>query len=157
MENYKDLLQDDLSNFNVKASTGKRFANYIIDIIVFYSLAIAFGVLWALISPDSIDLLENDSASFNLLDRVISLIVYGILMGIIEGVFKGKSLGKLITGTRAVKEDGSTLDFGTAFLRGLCRAVPFNQLSALGSPCNPWHDKWTKTEVIDEKESRFNF
>jgi hypothetical protein len=31
------------------------------------------------------------------------------------------------------------------------RLVPFEQFSALGSPSYPWHDRWTKTIVIDEK------
>jgi uncharacterized RDD family membrane protein YckC len=106
-----------------------------------------------LFSPDSIANLDDNSPGFNIIDRIISLVVYAILSGLIEGFTKGKSLGKLITGTRAVNEDGSQISFQTGMLRGFCRAVPFNQLSALGNPCYPWHDKWTNTEVIDEKES----
>jgi len=30
-------------------------------------------------------------------------------------------------------------------------AIPFNPLSALGSPCSPWHDRWSQTMVIEEK------
>ena len=30
------------------------------------------------------------------------------------------------------------------------RAVPFNALSALGNPPNPWHDSVSNTFVIDE-------
>ena len=74
-------------------------------------------------------------------------------MFLVEALFKGKSLGKLITGTRAVNEDGSNLSAKTALLRGLSRAVPFNAFSALGTPSYPWHDKWTNSYVIDEKES----
>ncbi len=74
-------------------------------------------------------------------------------MFVIEAAFKGKSLGKLITGTRAVNEDGTNVTVKAAFFRGLSRAVPFNAFSALGNPTYPWHDKWTKTYVIDERES----
>jgi uncharacterized RDD family membrane protein YckC len=152
----EDLLHNDLVTHNVKASTGKRFANYIIDLISFYVIVLLIGVLWAVVSPSTIESLNNDSPGFGLLDRIITLFVYGLIMGVIEGITKGKSLGKLITGTRAVNEDGSAINFQTAMFRGLCRAVPFNQLSALGSPSYPWHDKWTNTEVIDEKESGYN-
>jgi hypothetical protein len=31
--------------------------------------------------------------------------------------------------------------------------VPFEAFSALGTPSYPWHDKWTRTVVIDEKAS----
>lgn len=70
-----------------------------------------------------------------------------------EAFFKGKSFGKLITRTRAVNLDGSAMTIRTAMLRALSRSVPLEAFSALGSPCNPWHDKWTKTMVMDEKTS----
>lgn len=150
-----NLLADIESTHLVQASTGKRFANYIVDIIVFYISVFAISFLLAMISPAFIDWLndnEND-VGFNLLDRLVSLILYGVFMGVIEAVTKGRSLGKLITGTKAVNQDGSPITVGTAFARGLYRAVPFDAFSALGSPSFPWHDKWSKTYVIDIKES----
>ena len=81
-------------------------------------------------------------------------VIYGTYMFIIEALMKGKSIGKLITGTRAVRQDGYALTLRDAQLRGLCRMVPFNPFSALGNPSYPWHDRWTRTYVIDEKLSR---
>jgi uncharacterized RDD family membrane protein YckC len=75
-------------------------------------------------------------------------------MGLVEAIFKGRSIGKLITSTVAVNEDGSRVSGQVALLRGLARAVPFNAFSALGSPCYPWHDRWTKTYVVDYKDLR---
>jgi hypothetical protein len=49
----------------------------------------------------------------------------------------------------AETEDGQRISGVTALLRGLTRAVPFNALSALGTPCNPWHDRWNKTFVVE--------
>lgn len=79
--------------------------------------------------------------------------MYGIYMGVMEMVFQGRSLGKLITGTKAVTENGVSVDARKALLRGLIRAVPFNGLSGFGYYCNPWHDRWTNTHVIDIKKS----
>jgi len=107
----------------------------------------------ALVNPVAIESINDDDIGFNLLDRLLRLVLYGIYMFAIEAIFKGKSLGKLITGTRAVNEDGSNVSPKAALLRGLSRAVPFNAFSALGSPAYPWHDRWTKTYIIDEKES----
>lgn len=135
-----------------EASSGKRLANYIIDLACFYAFAFVLGIVFALLfGPEIFDYEETTANS--LLDRLISLIMYGILLGLIEGFCKGKTLGKLITGTRAVKEDGSPVDFAHGFKRGLIRIIPFNALSGLGSPCSPWHDRWSKTLVIDEKQS----
>lgn len=137
----------------VQASMGKRFANYLVDLLVFYALVFAGGFVLAIISPQTIESINEDDPGFNLLDRLFTLLLYGLYMFVVEAAFKGKSLGKLITGTRAVNEDGTDVTAKAAFFRGLSRAVPFNALSALGNPTYPWHDKWTKTYVIDERES----
>lgn len=138
----------------VQASGGKRFANYIIDVIVFYALLIGSGFIIGWLNPTAFDSIpEDDSLGYSLLDRLLGLVLYGLYMFAVEALFKGKSLGKLITGTRAVNEDGSNISAKTALLRGLSRAVPFNAFSALGTPAYPWHDKWTNSYVIDERES----
>jgi uncharacterized RDD family membrane protein YckC len=147
--------QDLLSNFEpnlVRASSGKRFANYIIDLLLFYLLAAIIIFLAAMLNTSSFEDAEETSI-LNILDRILYLLLYGIYMFVVEALFKGKSLGKLITGTRAVNLDGSRISITTALGRGMSRAVPFNELSALGSPPHPWHDKWNKSLVIDEKLS----
>jgi uncharacterized RDD family membrane protein YckC len=147
----QDLL-DIYENNIVRADTGKRLANYIIDLVLFYVIAIGVGVVLAIVSPSTLDSLD-DTPSFGIVDRIITLFLYALYMFAQEALFKGKSLGKLITGTRAVNLDGSPISATTAFLRGLSRAVPFCAFSAFGSPCNPWQDRWTDTLVMDEKKS----
>jgi uncharacterized RDD family membrane protein YckC len=153
METTEQDLFADPEYHLVQASSGKRFANYIIDLGIFYILAFASGIIIALINPVALDAISDDDSGFNLQDRLLGLVLYGFYMFATEAIFKGKSLGKLITGTRAVNEDGSNVSPRAALLRGLSRAVPFNALSALGKPAYPWHDRWTKTYVIDERES----
>ena len=140
----------------VRATTGQRFANYLIDVIVFYGLFIVFGIILVVLSPSTIENMDTDSSGFGLLDRLFTLILYALYMGLLEALSKGKSLGKLITGTRAINMDGSKISFSTAFARGFSRAVPFCVFSAFGTPCNPWQDRWTGTMVIDEKKSRLS-
>lgn len=146
-----DLL--DLESEHVRASTGKRFANYLIDLIIFYILAFLVGMLLAVLAPSVIDnLAEEEEGGFNIMERLISLVFYGLYMGIVEAAFNGKTIGKFITKTRSVNLDGTQISKQTAFARGLCKAVPFCAFSALGSPSNPWQDKWTNTMVIDERQ-----
>src|SRR5215471_2548908 len=111
-------------NYLARASTGKRFANYIIDLVLFYLLIFLFGFFIALLSPATIDSIVDD-ARFDLADRLLALFLYGLYMSIVEAVFKGNSLGKIITGTKAVNLDGSTISAKTAFGRGFSKAVPF--------------------------------
>ena len=147
--------QDMLSEFEVnlvQASTGKRFANYFIDTMVVMAITILLLAIYYIIAGlPAENGSGNSTASF--LQTIIYSLIFAVIFGLIEGLFKGKSLGKLITGTRAVNADGTTISFSTAFLRGLSRIVPFEPFSALGSPSYPWHDKWTGTYVVDEKES----
>jgi uncharacterized RDD family membrane protein YckC len=141
----------------IQASAGKRFANYLIDLVGFFALLFFWGIILAVVKPTAADALNysDSDVSASLLDRVITMIIFAIYMAFIEGIFKGKSLGKLITGTKAVNEfDGSDISFGVAFTRGFSRIVPFEAFSALGNPSYPWHDKWSNTIVIDEKETR---
>jgi uncharacterized RDD family membrane protein YckC len=137
----------------VRATSGKRFLNYIIDLISFYLFIFVVSAIIAFLNPSFVEFLSNNSTGFQLADRVFSLFLYGAYMSIVEAIFKGKTLGKLITRTRAVNLDGSTITASTAFGRGFSRAVPFCAFSALGTPCDPWQDKWTNTMVMDEKES----
>lgn len=148
----EQTLEDFLSieNNYEKATVGQRFANFIVDVIVFYLIIFTVGIFIAVGSPSTIDALNDDSMGFNILDRIISLIIFAVYMGLVEGIFKGKSLGKMITGTKAVNLDGSNITFGKAFARGFSRAVPFEAFSAFGG--NPWHDKWTDTMVIVDKK-----
>jgi uncharacterized RDD family membrane protein YckC len=140
----------------VQASRGKRFANYLIDLVGFYIIVFFWGVVMALVNPQSLEALDYSDSDLgaNLLDRLVTLVLFGVYIGFIEAIFKGKTLGKLITGTKAVHEaDGRDISVGTAFLRGFSRMVPFEVFSALGDPSYPWHDRWTNTIVIDEKQS----
>jgi uncharacterized RDD family membrane protein YckC len=134
-----------------RSTAGKRLANYLIDVIIFYVLLFVFGILLALFSPTAADQFTNERTGFGLFERIITLLLYALYMSAVEAIFKGKSLGKLITKTRAVNLDGTQISASTAFARGFSRAVPFCAFSALGSPCIPWQDRWTKTMVINEK------
>ena len=146
-------LFDDFHNRVTQASSGKRFANYIIDVIGF---SIFFFIVIYLILSSGMELpsfiYSENGEDFGLMGNLLSLLLYGMFMGLMEAVLKGRSLGKLITGTVVVNQDGTRISGQTALIRGLIRAVPFNALSALGSPSYPWHDKWSKTYVVNYKD-----
>lgn len=135
------------------ASTGQRFLNFIIDaILIQYGLAFLSGIILGLVL---LNLFPDTAESFYLRDNqfvfwgisyLLGAINYLIYYTICEKVFKGRTLGKLISGTRAINEDGTELSVKQAFLRSLCRIVPFEVFSGFGG--HPWHDNWTDTVVI---------
>ncbi len=148
--NQEHLLGSDINL--VQASSGKRFANLLIDNICFIVVGVFMFLMLDAITPAYTMFIES-SAWGDFIDRIVWILVYGIFMGCLETIMKGKTPGKFITRTRVVNEDGTPISAATAFKRGLIRCIPFCALSALGSPCYPWHDSWTHTYVIDEKTS----
>lgn len=153
--NYTPIdLLDEERNL-VRADHGKRLINYIVDLVFFYILMFVLGIVLSIIAPDFLENIANNADDLSLADRLLTLFLYGAYMGITEAIFKGKTLGKMITGTRAVNMDGTGISTQTALSRGLSKAVPFCAFSALGTPCNPWQDRWTNTMVIDEKKSEY--
>ncbi|MBK8496627.1 MAG: RDD family protein [Chitinophagaceae bacterium] len=153
----KDLLADDayLNNHFVYATQGQRFLNYLIDNILMryglsYLTGITIGTLLAVAAPEFLDNLADSESNWT-----IGMILVGLLVGILnyivyyticEKLFRGYTLGKLITGTRAIRQDGNELTFKDALLRSLSRLVPFEVFSGFNTLT--WHDSWTETMVI---------
>jgi uncharacterized RDD family membrane protein YckC len=132
METTQEHLFADQEYQNVQASKGKRFANYLIDLVGFYILVFIAGMVMALLSPSIVEVLNEEGSDFDIMANLVSLLIFLLYMFGMEALFNGKTLGKMMTGTRAVNEDGSNITFTTAILRGLCRLVPFEPFSALG-------------------------
>lgn len=134
-----------------KAGLGYRFANYCIDFIfsiflIWILIATVVIVLYfvkGVDSEESFDFLANLNP---LVDRVMTVLLYAFIMFLTEKLSKGRSLGKLITGTKVVKSDGSELTTDDLLKRNFSRAVPFDPLSFFGN--NGWHDKWSDTNVV---------
>ena len=117
--------------------------------VVGYASGYLIARLVLAISPETAyDLFAEDN---NLLAiYLIAFLNHIVYYTICEKAFKGYTLGKLITGTRAVREDGGELTVKDAFLRSLSRLVPFEAFSIwFGSGL--WHDTWTKTKVIKSR------
>lgn len=121
-------------------------ASYLVIIFLFSAFLIAYSFLTGTDYAANADVISNIPS---LTDRIITGIFYALLMFLVEFATKGRSLGKFITGTTVVKEDGS-LPTGNDFLkRNFSRIVPFDAFSFLGS--RGWHDSWSDTKVVKRK------
>ena len=160
--NYTHPMENELSDqliseiHLVPATTGQRFLNYLIDnLLLQYGLSMLTGMavrtLLAVFFPDYMLELSQSDDTWALLPvaYLVVIVNYVVYYTICEKAFKGYTLGKLITGTRAIREDGNELTFKDALLRSLSRLVPFEVFSAFGG--YPWHDSWTKTRVIKSR------
>ena len=135
------------------ATQGQRFLNWLIDNLLMrfglsYLSGIIVGFLMAKLFPEyAIRVVySEDKSDLILIGLIIVIFNYLVYYTFCEKVFKGYTLGKLITGTRAIRDDGQELTFKDAFLRTVSRLVPFEVFSGFAD--KPWHDSWTKTMVV---------
>jgi uncharacterized RDD family membrane protein YckC len=152
----EDLLAEDsyIDNHFVYATQGQRFLNWLIDnLLMRYGLAyltgMGIGVIIGIAAPDFFTNIAYSESTFGplfFLGLFIGYLNYIIYYTLCEKLFRGYTLGKLITGTRAIRQDGGELTFRNALLRSLSRCVPFEVFS--GFSTLTWHDSWTDTMVI---------
>jgi uncharacterized RDD family membrane protein YckC len=153
-----ELIADTLPLEGLEYATKKqRCINFVIDNVVMkFSLAYLTGIGFAYVVnslfPAFGELLfdENSLLAVCVAIYMISRVNYAIYYSICEKLFKGYTIGKLITGTRAIRQDGGELTLKNAIHRSFSRFLPFEFLSGFGE--QPWHDSWTKTTVIKARQ-----
>jgi len=130
------------------ASLGKRFANFILDSVFYYVFSFIIGIIIAIFavaySPSFNGVFNVDN---KLINYLIGFCVVFIYYSTSEAL-TGRTLGKLITRTKVVNENGQRPEFGIILLRTACRFIPFDALSFFSDDNSGWHDKLSKTKVV---------
>ena len=138
------------------ASKEKRFANFAIDWVTRFLLVALGSIAYALLNPEVFLEVDQEASggvgellAGRLFDFVVGALVTIAYYTAFEGATGGRSLGKYLTGTRAVRIDGARFTSRDAFARSLWRVVPFEAFSFFGSDVSGWHDTKTDTRVVD--------
>ncbi len=158
MENVEvvstDLIADEIHPYfqYSHATQGQRLLNFVIDNVLMrltltYATAFVVGKILTLLSPDLLLTIvkDNNKIGLYILAYVIILLNYLVYYTLCEKLVGGQTIGKLFTGTKAIRNDGEELTFKDALLRSLCRLIPFEAFSGFGVP---WHDSLTNTMVV---------
>jgi len=124
------------------AGRGRRFANYLID-------TVAQVLLVAVLSAVSVVIWGESSLAWM---ETTPDIVFGLGMMFLyyvpmEGL-TGRTIGKFITRTVVVDEEGQRPSLGQVLGRTLARIVPFEAFSFFSSDARGWHDSWPRTYVV---------
>jgi uncharacterized RDD family membrane protein YckC len=125
------------------ATQGKRFTNLIIDAVAFYGFSFCVGMVIAFSGFGRS--LVRDELALNL----FSIALYVFYYFVSEAAF-GRTLGKVVTRTKVVDEKGNKPSANQLLGRTLCRVIPFEAFSFLGSDVG-WHDRFSGTYVINDK------
>ena len=137
------------------AGRWRRFFNLLIDYACFTLLAMLVLVPYAAWLA-----VQGGEAALATLEEPNLLRDYGIGIGAmllyyvpLEGFF-GFTVGKLITGTRVVTENGGKPRWGQIVGRSFARFIPFEALSVLfwnDKERRGWHDSLSKTCVVRKR------
>ena len=122
------------------ASSSRRLINLIVDQIGYFVFALGVGIVLGLLG------LVGDNTEDGLYTILgwIAVFLYYFLCEVLWG----KTLGKVLTKTHVIADDGSTPTTGQIFKRSLFRFVPFEIFSFFGHYPIGWHDKWSRTRVV---------
>ena len=142
--NAFDELKDKLAQsegYYETAGPGKRFANYLIDLIIWYIIAMLLMIAFVYGSKDE-TLLDNKIFGYVL--TIFAMISYYIFF---EGL-TGQTIGKMITKTKVVNEAGGKATLSQIVGRSFARIIPFESFSFLGGGSG-WHDTLPGTRVVN--------
>ncbi len=137
-----DLSSNNLQDDMPLASVDKRFINMIVDGIGYTLLTVI--VLAISSATEMLSWIES-------LDDTVFGVIVMMIYFIPQEMIWGRSLGKLVTGTKVIAEDGTCPSIGQIFGRTLVRFIPFEAFSFLSGNPRGWHDRWSKTKVVSMK------
>ncbi len=129
---------------NSNASRGVRFINFLIDFLCFMLITtVIFLILGRYIDAT---IIESEYSN-----RLLSILIYLTYYTAFESVLSATP-GKLITKTKVVEKNTTSISFTTAVIRSFSRLIPFEPISIFFSANKlSWHDKFSNTKVIKVK------
>jgi uncharacterized RDD family membrane protein YckC len=138
----------------VDATRIRRLVNLFIDTQV-VGLPLGFlALLITILILGLVDSLDN-SLAFYTVGYIVILALLFMYYFVLESVFH-RTVGKLITGTVVVADNGGNPTRRQILLRTLSRLVPFEFVSFSGPRPRGWHDRWSRTRVVVRPKTRRN-
>lgn len=132
----------------VIASRGQRFINYLIDALARQAIIFAMMMVYLGIAGEAaVAAMKEPDIVLNIVIGYALVVLYYVPL---EGMF-GVTLGKLVTGTRVVDEQGRPPSWSQVLGRTFARLIPFEAFSVLFSRddrITGWHDRLPKTLVV---------
>jgi uncharacterized RDD family membrane protein YckC len=123
------------------AGLGSRIVNYLFDLLGIGLFTFAIGTVLEALGLQAWMVETNGM----LMGFVIVTTYYCVLEGL-----TGRTLGKFITGTYVVTDEGLKPSFPTILGRTLCRFIPFEALTFLFSSVG-FHDRLSHTRVVKDQ------
>ncbi|SHF93699.1 RDD family protein [Flavobacterium fluvii] len=148
MENMKFTITDDLL-----ATRGQRFFNCILDLLIVHTILVSIGTTVAIIGDvsNSYDL-TNWAESTTIMERLFFWVVMLFLYYFLSEAYFSRTFAKYFTKTIVVTKEGLKPGYKVILLRTLCRFIPLEALTFMGSDVRGLHDFFSDTYVVRKHE-----
>lgn len=148
MDSSKFTITDDLL-----ASKTQRFLNFIIDLFIVYIIWNFVGTIVVIIG----DLLNNSVFSnwpktSSTIEKLLFACLIAFFYYALTEMYFSRTFAKYFTKTIVVDKEGSKPNFRTIISRTLCRFIPLEGLTFLGSNFRGLHDLFSNTYVVKKHE-----
>jgi uncharacterized RDD family membrane protein YckC len=135
------------------ATRGQRFLNFCFDLVFLYIIILSVGTSIILIAEVAnefavsawVENLSNGEIAFY--SALIMLLYYSL-----TEIYFSRTIAQLITKTVVVNRDGTKPEIKMLVIRSLCRFIPFEPFSFLGTNPRGWHDTFSDTYVVKKKK-----
>lgn len=123
---------------SILASSSDRFIGHLIDMLCVFPIFLFYVFL--------MEYLFGEIQEGEFFRQPVWLVFYVFIMFLIESVFS-RTPGKVVKKTKVVNYEGNKPSTLSILIRSLCRMIPFDSISFLGS-YRGWHDTVSKTYVV---------
>ena len=130
-------------------SSGTRLIHTIVDSICLFILIFFLSFILGLFSFIFGDFLNINDLTISLLEFTTILLAFFLYFVYMEFKFQ-KTVGKYITKTKVIMNDGRKPDLNEIFIRTACRLIPLDNISFIFTK-NGFHDRLSNTTVIKEE------
>ncbi|MGH8079568.1 MAG: RDD family protein [Lysobacter sp.] len=135
----------------VTASRAQRLTNLLIDSLACSALVFGGLTVYAAYDPAALQILQPEPNSpWNPTLSLLLLAAQFAYYVPMEGIF-GVTLGKLLTNTRVVDEEGRPPSWGQVLGRTALRQIPMEPITIFFTGAEraaTWHDRFPKTLVV---------
>lgn len=143
------VIEDQTFNRYTEASLWQRLLHLIVDL--FLSIAIFAPVVFSLAYILFADISSvSEKSSQQIIVYTMVLLCRFLYYVFFESIFSATP-AKYLSESKTAYANGTRITIGTAFVRTICRFIPFEPFSAFSS--NMWHDQISDSRVYKEQTS----
>ena len=139
-------------NDELIASLNQRFLNWFMDSVVLILLAFFLILIINAIAISNGNKTLPAYLMINPIGQFTFITIIRLMYYIFFETLFGRTVGKFITQTIVVDENGERVKHEVILIRSLCRLIPFYEFSFFGIPTRGWHDSISKTFVVDKRK-----